>query len=41
MPGFNLKALLLFSICLAGKLSIIVLFYRMFRNFLGKINKEM
>jgi hypothetical protein len=40
-PGFNLKALLLFSIYFAGEFSIIVLFYRMFRNFLGKINKEM
>jgi hypothetical protein len=37
--GFNTKALLLFSIYFGGELLIIVLFYRLFRNFLGIVNK--
>lgn len=37
--GLNTKALLLFSIYFGGELIIIVLFYRLFRNFLGIVNK--
>lgn len=37
--GFNTKALLLFSIYFGGELIIIALFYRLFRNFLGIVNK--
>lgn len=37
--GFNTKALLLFSIYFGGELIIIVLFFRLFRNFLGIVNK--
>jgi hypothetical protein len=39
--GFNLKAYLPFSLYLGGEFSIIVLFYKVFRKYLGLVNKEM
>jgi hypothetical protein len=39
--GFNLKALMLFSVYLGGEFIIIVLFYMVFGKYLGLVNKEM